>query len=338
MYTLAVTGGTGSLGKAILAHQDYLESNGISRIRIISRDEIKQDDLERSYKGKIEIQCILGDVRSKDRMDMALKDCHYLIHAAALKIVPKIEYDVPEAIRTNLGGTENVLKSFLQNKKAKSGLFVSTDKAVDPLNAYGFTKAAAERLWLWGMMFQNETKLSVCRYGNVLGSRGSVVFHWAKALEKDDPLKITSKDMTRFFIRLEDASHFVLDRLFNNKGGEIYIPRMKSTPMINLGEVMSYEDCKKGADWEVIGLREGEKIHEVLTSINDKVIYSRDKSHIALRPLTPLVQCYQENWAHPELLEKPISSETAEPLTYDEMTAYYREWKSDYRRSLGSNS
>jgi UDP-N-acetylglucosamine 4,6-dehydratase len=332
VYTLGVTGGTGSLGKAILNQQDLLKANHISRVRIISRDEIKQDDLEKNYKGEIDIQCVLGDVRDAARMEMALDGCEYLIHAAALKIAPKIEYDVAEAIRTNICGTENVLKAFLKNKCSLSGIFVSTDKAVDPLNAYGFTKATAERLWLWGMMFQNDVKLSVCRYGNVFGSRGSVIYAWNRALAKGDPLKITSPAMTRFFIRLDEAAQFVLTRLFKNTGAQICIPKMKSTRMIDLGEVMSMEDAKVQADWEMIGLREGEKIHEVLTSVNDDIVFS-SKDHYAIHPLTEHTACYKEADFDSCGRIGRISSESATPLTAEELRDYYREWKNAHSRS-----
>lgn len=319
------------MGKAILAQQDLLKSQNISRIRIISRDEIKQDELEKTYQGEIEIQCILGDVRDGPRMEMALSGCDYLIHAAALKIVPKIEYDVSEALRTNVQGTENVLKAFLKNKNALSGLFVSTDKAADPLNAYGFSKATAERLWLWGMMFQNKTKLSVCRYGNVFASRGSIIPVWSKALANNEKLKITSKEMTRFFIRLPDAAEFVLNRLFDNTGGQIRIPRMKATKLTDLGEAMALEDGKP-LEWQTIGIREGEKIHEVLTSINDKTVAVTNEG-IALHPLTDSVACYKDSRFRAfTILSKPMSSDTAPTLTTQELREYYKEYKNAHCR------
>lgn len=334
MITLAITGGTGSLGKAILKHQTLLKENGIERIRIISRDEIKQDDLEKSYIGDIELQCILGDVRSRERMEMALSGCQYVIHAAALKIAPKVEYDVAEAVRTNVSGTENVLKSFLQNKDATSGIFVSTDKAVDPVNAYGFSKATAERIWLWGMMFQNQTKLSVCRYGNVFGSRGSIVFHWARAIERDEPMKITDPRMTRFFIRLNDAAEFVLRRLFQNQGGEIYVPKMSSALMMDVGEALCAVEGKT-PDWVKIGLREGEKIHEVLTSVNDKSVFGDpDNSWHALRVLPSHTKCYRGTFSERKL-DDQITSEFSKRLSPQLIAKMYREWKDDYRWQLG---
>lgn len=263
---------------------------------------------------------------------MALAGAEYFIHAAALKIVPKIEYDVPEAIRTNLGGTENVLRCFLEEPTAVSGMFISTDKAVDPLNAYGMSKAMAERLWLWGMMIQNRVKLGVCRYGNVFGSRGSVVAEWDRML--DDPntqlLPITTTDMTRFFIKLDDAARFVLGNLFNNDGGEISIPKMKATEMTELAEVMIRNSGRIEVGLKETGIREGEKVHEVLTSVNDKVIYERmlpmGDDSMRLRPLTPAVTCYKTSRVAVPL-KNQVGSRTAPRFERSELYELYQTWK-----------
>jgi UDP-N-acetylglucosamine 4,6-dehydratase len=327
MSTLCLIGGTGSLGRAVLAHQDLLESHGIKRIRILSRDEIKQDALEKSYSGSIEIQCVLGDIRSKDRIEMALEDVDYLIHAAALKIVPKFEYDIAEGICTNVTGTENVLKAFLKKPQAKSAIFVSTDKAADPLNAYGFSKALAERLWLWGMMIQDRVKLGVCRYGNVFGSRGSVIEAWQKRLLLKKPLPITSDTMTRFFISITEASRLVLEELFSNDGGEIVIPTMESIEMTLLGELL----CRLHdypADFERIGIREGEKIHECLTSVNEKYIFLKrgEQDRLRLRPLSKQVSCYRQERI-PQYLVEPVNSKTSHRLSEQKLEMLYKEWQ-----------
>jgi UDP-N-acetylglucosamine 4,6-dehydratase len=331
-----VTGGTGSLGKAILRHQDFLKENKISRIRVLSRDEIKQDAIEKVYKGDIELQCILADVRSKDRLAMALDGVHYLIHAAALKIVNKIEYDVPEVSRTNVSGTENVLQVFLKQPTAIAGLFVSTDKAVDPVNAYGFSKAFAERIWLWGMMIQNNVKLSVCRYGNVFGSRGSVIDVWTQQAKQGLPLSLTHEEMTRFFISLKGASKFVLENLFDCKGGEICLPAMGSTAMRNLGEVIfRHWNPGENATFETVGIREGEKIHEALTGVNDLAYFCdqtnpREIPPMFLRPLTPKVQCYLDQKRTKIKLDRVISSHTAPSFSTSELTTIYTNWLGEH--------
>lgn len=327
---LSITGGTGSLGASVLNHQEYLKSKGITRIQIISRDEMKQEMLEKAYSGDIEIQCILADIRNKDRIEFAIKNSHFLIHAAALKIVPRIEYDVPEATLTNIQGTENVLRAFLQSTNAISGIMVSTDKAVDPVNAYGFSKAFAERVWLWGMMIQNEVKLSVCRYGNVFGSRGSVLWTWYEAFQKSKPLSMTDPYCTRFFISLHEASLFVLEQLFNNKGGEVVIPYMNSITMNNLGAMLSMMEGKE-FNFESTGLREGEKVHEVLTSINDSYFYGEDnKKWIILRPLTEKLRAYHEYSRHKFKIDKPISSYDSNPISEAQLREYYTEWKNQF--------
>lgn len=259
MKTLVLVGGTGSLGRAILKQQDLLKENKISRIRILSRDEQKQALTEKEYKGDIELQCFLGDIRNLDRMEFGLKDAHYVIHAAALKMVERFELDVDEGYETNINGTRNVLKAFLKSKNAESGILVSTDKACNPINAYGVSKLAAQHVWLWGNTFQHDTELGVCLYGNVYGSRGSVIELWEKLRHQKMPLPITHAEMTRFFISKTDAARFVLKSLFNNKK-KIMAPDMKSAEMTRIAELLTTMGLME------VGLRRGEKLHEEIVS------------------------------------------------------------------------
>lgn len=262
-----IIGGTGSLGSAILKQQELLKANGIKRIRVLSRDEIKQDRLEKEYRGEIQLQCFLADVRSEDRIRFGIRGADYVIHAAALKMIDRFERDIPEGYQTNILGTMNVQKAILATPKIKKALLVSTDKAADPLNAYGVSKLAAEKVWLWANTFQKEQRFQVARYGNVFGSRGSVIEHWEKCIQESVDLTITDSEMTRFFILLSDASHFVLNSLFNGLAS-ICIPKMKAIRMLELAIFWNRIHGRSIERIQEIGIREGEKIHEALVSIH----------------------------------------------------------------------
>jgi len=266
LSTLVLVGGTGSLSKAVLSHQKILKENGITRIRVISRCEIKQADLEQNYSGEIELQCFLGDIRNKERMEFALNNSQYVIHMAALKQIERFELDVEEGYETNIFGTKNVAKAALKNN-LQSSIFVSTDKAFQPINSYGVSKLAASHLWLWFNSFQKKVKFGVCSYGNVWGSRGSVIERWREMAEEERPLPITDERMTRFFITKSDAAEFVLKSLFNNTSS-MMIPNMKSIEMVKVAELIN-KKYGSTAGIKIIGLRDPrEKIHEDLGSMN----------------------------------------------------------------------
>jgi len=259
-------GGTGSLSKAVLNHQKILKENGITRIRVISRCEIKQADLEREYSGEIELQCFLGDIRNKERMEFALTHSKYVIHMAALKQIERFELDVEEGYETNIFGTKNVAKAALKNN-LQSSIFVSTDKSFQPINSYGVSKLAASHLWLWFNSFQKNTLFGVCAYGNVWGSRGSVIERWRELAKEKKPLPITDSRMTRFFITKSDAAEFVLKSLFNNTSGTM-IPNMKSIEMVKVADLINRKyDSPAGI--KIVGLRDPrEKLHEDLGQMN----------------------------------------------------------------------
>lgn len=260
--TIVLIGGTGSLGTEITKQQDYLKAHGIKRIRVISRDEQKQAILEKEYKGEIELQCFLGDVRNAERMEFALKNAEYAIHMAALKMIERFEIDVQEGFLTNITGTQNVAKAVLKNK-LKSAVLVSTDKAFNPINAYGVSKLAATHLWLWYNTFQRKTKFGVCAYGNIWGSRGSIIEKWHQLAKLEKPLPITHLGMTRFFMTKKEAAQFVLDSLFNNECN-LKTRQMKSAEMFNVANLFN-RFYKSKAGIETIGLRDPkEKIHEEL--------------------------------------------------------------------------
>jgi len=284
LSTLVLIGGTGSLGSAILKHQELLKEKGVSRLRIISRDEQKQEHLERHYQGEIELQCFLGDVRNEERMHFALEKADYVIHMAALKMIDRFELDIEEGYETNINGTRNVMRAALEAKTLKSAIFVSTDKACKPINAYGISKLAAERIWLWANSFQKQTKFGVCLYGNVYGSRGSVVELWNKQKNQGElSVPLTDERMTRFFILKRDASRFVLDSLFNNQS-KVMIPEMKATKMTELLKAM---DLK----WHKIPIRPGEKLHEDIKT-KEIEINSESAPHYTLEELREMNEAY----------------------------------------------
>jgi len=260
---LVITGGTGSLGRAILDQQETLRQMGIKKIRVLSRDEHKQINLQKNYKGSIQLDCFLADVTDEKRMRFGLKDAHYVIHAAAQKHIDKFALDVPTGLKTNILGSQNVSEAFLEQKNAESGLLVSTDKAAEPLTAYGTSKLTAEHLWLWHNTYQKEVKMGVTRYGNVFGSKGSVIETWTKQAQESIPLTLTDKECTRFFVTLEDAALFVLKHLKKNPAKTV-VPEMKGCEMMRLARIIWAHWSKDLFQYRLSGMRGLEKIHEVL--------------------------------------------------------------------------
>jgi len=263
---LVITGGSGSLGKAILKQQGLLRNIGVTRIRVISRDEQKQVSLMRHYEGEIPLDCFLGDVADKERMQFALKDAHLVIHAAAQKHIDKFELDVPTGYKTNIEGTRNVSQAFADSKNAVSGIFVSTDKAALPITSYGISKLAAEHSWLWHNTYQKEIKFGVCRYGNIWASRGSVVETWSKKAKNKEAFLLTDIECTRFFMTMNEAACFVLRSLFENQK-KVHIPEMKAARMLDIAEVIwEHHNLGLRLNYQVVGMRSIEKVHEILSA------------------------------------------------------------------------
>lgn len=261
---LAITGVSGSLGQAILRQQGLLKELSITKIIGLSRDEQKQVSLQRSYKGDIPLRLYLADVTDKERMQFALKEAAYVIHAAAQKHIDKFELDVKTGYRTNIIGTQNVADAFMESRQAKSGVLVSTDKAALPITSYGVSKLAAEHLWRWHNAHQSRVDLGVVRYGNVLGSRGSVIEQWTKLAQEGKPLPITSLECTRFFMEVDEAAQFVIRSLHSHFRG-VNIPSMKSAYMSDVARVIwKHWQKNDNCPLEVIGTRGVEKLHEIL--------------------------------------------------------------------------
>lgn len=255
---ILITGGTGSFGQAFT---NYLLNNFTPKVvRIYSRDELKQLEMaNRFVKYEKKLRFLIGDVRDKDRLRRAFEDVDIVIHAAALKQVPACEYNPIEAIKTNILGSQNVIEVALDEGVQKVVL-ISSDKAVQPLNLYGATKLCAEKLFVQSNAYRGtkKTNFSVVRYGNVLGSRGSVLPLFKSQAPKNE-FTVTHKDMTRFWITLEEACQFVVSSINKMQGGEIFVPKIKSLKIIDLAYALNPK-----AKMKFIGIRPGEKTNEIL--------------------------------------------------------------------------
>jgi UDP-N-acetylglucosamine 4,6-dehydratase len=259
--TILVTGGTGSFGKHFC--KVMLEHYPPKVIRVYSRDELKQHEMRQKF-GEGYLRYLIGDVRDVDRLRRAMEGVDIVVHAAALKQVPACEYNPLEAVKTNVHGAQNVLDAALDTG-VKRVIALSTDKAVNPVNLYGATKLCAEKIIIQGNAYAGGrgTRLSCVRYGNVIGSRGSVIPLFLQQ-KKTGRITITDKRMTRFWITLDQAVHLVLKGLSHMQGGEIFIPIVPSMKIMHLAQAIAPE-----CDIDVIGIRPGEKLHEALTTEDD---------------------------------------------------------------------
>ena len=264
--SILITGGTGSFGKKFV--KEILTSYYPKRVVIYSRDELKQFEMAQEFNlsDYPSVRYFIGDVRDKDRLIMAMRKIDYVIHAAALKHVPIAEYNPMECIRTNVNGAENVVMAALENR-VKKVIALSTDKAANPINLYGASKLASDKIFVAANNIAGglPTKFSVVRYGNVVGSRGSVIPFFEKLIaEGTKTLPITDERMTRFWITLQQGVNFVLSSLEMMQGGEIFVPRIPSMKMTDLASAMA-PNIKQ----EIVGIRPGEKLHEVMVSVDD---------------------------------------------------------------------
>ncbi len=262
--TILITGGTGSFGKKCT--ETILTRYKPKRLIIFSRDELKQFEMAQIFSTE-KYPCMryfIGDVRDKERLYRAFRNVDIVIHAAALKHVPATEYNPFEAVKTNIIGAQNVINVSI-DQHVKKVIALSTDKAANPINLYGATKLCSDKLFIAGNSYvgQNETTFSVVRYGNVVGSRGSVIPLFIKEKEKRI-LPITDPEMTRFWITLEQGVNFVLKCLDIMVGGEVFVPKIPSMNIIDLAKAV----CSK-CQTKVIGIRAGEKLHEVMISKDD---------------------------------------------------------------------
>ncbi len=259
---LMVTGGTGSFGNAVIKH--FLNTE-IQEIRIFSRDEKKQDDMRKTYNNS-KLKFFLGDVRDYGSLEEAMSGVDFLFHAAALKQVPSCEFFPMESVKTNILGSENVLKCAIANK-VKKAIMLSTDKAVNPINAMGLSKAMMEKLMIAKARNIDSTKqvFTATRYGNVMGSRGSVIPLFIQQIKEGKPLTITDPQMTRFMMTLEESVELVLYAFENAKAGDIFVQKSPATTIQTLAEAL-IELFDSKSQIKIIGTRHAEKKHETLCS------------------------------------------------------------------------
>jgi len=276
--SILITGGTGSFGKKYV--ETLMSRYKPKRIIIFSRDELKQFEMQQTFNDPC-IRYFIGDVRDRERMIQATRDVDFIIHAAALKQVPAAEYNPVECIKTNIDGAQNVIHAAIENKVTKV-IALSTDKAANPINLYGATKLASDKLFVAAnnMVGDQDTRFAVVRYGNVVGSRGSVVpFFEQLVADGATSLPITDVDMTRFWISLQDGVDFVLKNFDRMRGGEIFVPKIPSVLITDLANATA-----PGLGHDIVGIRPGEKLHEIMCPADDSHLTVEFDDHFVLCP------------------------------------------------------
>lgn len=284
---ILITGGTGSFGHQMIKE---LMTYKPKTIRIFSRDEDKQHNMKEEFVHEPilkKMEFMIGDVRDYDRLYAVAKDIDIIFHAAALKQVPAVESHPYEAVKTNIIGAYNVVKAAVA-RKVKNVIAISTDKAVKPVNAMGMTKSLQEKIILSDDLTKDGTKFCCVRYGNVLGSRGSVIPLWNIKLAKNEPLPVTHPEMTRFLLTLRQAIDLVFYSIKNTKGGEIFVKKAPAAKMVDLAKAYAeLKTGKKNYPLKYVGIRAGEKIHEVLVSEEEMRHSVEKKDHFVIKKETP---------------------------------------------------
>ncbi|MCH9634219.1 MAG: UDP-N-acetylglucosamine 4,6-dehydratase (inverting) [Chlamydiae bacterium] len=325
--TILITGGTGSFGQAFI--KKVLLSSSPKKIIVFSRDEWKQSQMceEDPVFNHPSIRYFLGDIRDKERLKVAFREVDYLIHAAALKQVPAAEYNPSEFIKTNIIGTLNVMEAAIEEGIEKV-MALSTDKAVRPINLYGATKLCGEKLILSASAYvgnRNSPTFAVVRYGNVLGSKGSLIPKWQRKIKNGaKSLQVTDLRMTRFWMTLNHAVDFVVQSLFLSKGGEIYVPKISSMKIVDLAKALAPDLAI-----ETCGIRPGEKLHEHLITKEEASITEEFSNHYVLRRakaredlISNVSQDFEyvsnenSNWITKEELLNELNPRVSEKLLY----------------------
>ena len=284
-----ITGGTGSFGKKFT--EIILSKYKPNKIIIFSRDELKQYEMAQTFNDTC-MRYFIGDVRDVQRLEEAMDGVDFVIHAAALKHVPVAEYNPMECIKTNINGAENVIKASIKNN-VKKVIALSTDKAANPINLYGATKLASDKLFVAAnnMVGGKDIRFSVVRYGNVIDSRGSVIPFFQKLLSQGaKELPITDIKMTRFLITLEDGVNFVLKNFERMYGGETFIPKIPSMKIVDLAKALAPDIPHK-----IIGIRPGEKLHEIMCPSDDSHITLEFEDHFVIKPTIQFVHNNENN-------------------------------------------
>lgn len=275
---ILVTGGTGSFGKKFV--EIVLQKYAPKKLIIFSRDELKQFEMQQIYNAQC-MRYFIGDVRDEYRLEQAMYGVDYVVHAAALKQVPAAEYNPMECIKTNINGAQNVINAAIKCG-VKKVIALSTDKAANPINLYGATKLASDKLFTAAnnLVGNRPTRFSVVRYGNVVGSRGSVVPFFKKLVDRGvKEIPITDIRMTRFWLRLSDGVNFVLKSFARMQGGEIFVPKIPSVRILDLAEAIA-----PGITPKIIGIRPGEKLHEIMCPADSYYLTLEFKDHYVIEP------------------------------------------------------
>jgi UDP-N-acetylglucosamine 4,6-dehydratase/5-epimerase len=279
--SVLITGGSGSFGHQYI--RTLLNEYSLNRLIVYSRDELKQYDMAQLFPHD-KYDCMryfIGDVRDKERLSRAMRGVDFVIHAAALKHVPVAEYNPMECIKTNIHGSENVIQAAIENEVEKV-IALSTDKAANPINLYGATKLASDKLFVAANNIAggHKTRFAVVRYGNVVASRGSVVPLFSKLIKEGASfIPITDARMTRFWITLEDGVRFVLKNFERMQGGEIFVPKIPSVRIVDLATAMAPD-----LEQRIVGIRPGEKIHEVMCPKDDSHLTLEFRDHFVIKP------------------------------------------------------
>ena len=314
--SVLITGGTGSFGRRFV--ETVLAEHNVSRLVVYSRDELKQEEM-RTRHGLTDprLRYFIGDVRDRNRLFRAMAGIDVVIHAAALKQVPALEYNPMEAVKTNIQGAENVINTAI-DRGVKKVMAISTDKAVNPINLYGATKLVAEKLFTQGNIYADPqgTRFACTRYGNVVGSRGSVIPLFVQQ-RPTGTITVTDESMTRFWITLDQGVRFVLRCVNDMVGGEVFVPKIPSMLLKDLIDVIA-----PGCELRRIGIRPGEKLHETLLSEDEgRSTYEFDDMYV-VEPIIFFRRPREWPWASGKRLEagSRYSSDTnAIWLTRDEL-------------------
>lgn len=313
--SILVTGGTGSFGRHFT--KTLLKEYGPKKLIIFSRDELKQHNMKHDGFDAPCMRYFIGDVRDRNRLKRAMSGIDIVVHAAALKHVSACEYNPLEAVKTNIGGAENIVEAAVDAGVNKV-LALSTDKAVSPVNLYGATKLVSEKIFTQGNAYagKQDTRFSCVRYGNVVGSRGSVVPIFTQQRETGK-ITLTDERMTRFWITLDQGVRLVIDSIENMKGGEVFIPKIPSMKLTDLAEVIA-PNCKQ----EITGIRPGEKLHEVLLSEDEARHTIETKDGFIIQPEDALWT--KEKWPEPNVKEgfSYASDSNTEWLTHDQLKEF----------------
>ncbi|WP_433749066.1 UDP-N-acetylglucosamine 4,6-dehydratase family protein [Falsibacillus pallidus] len=310
-----ITGGTGSIGSE-LVRQIIAQSPKV--IRIFSRDESKHFQLQQEFAGHDNVRYLVGDIREKDRLIYAAKDIDYIFHAAALKHVPSCEFNPFEAVKTNVLGTQNIIEAAIANEVEKV-VSVSTDKVVNPVNTMGATKLLSEKIISAAEFYKGSSRTKFCcvRFGNVMGSRGSVIPLFIQQLKKGLPITLTHKEMTRFMMTIEEAAGLVLKAASMAGGGETFVLKMPVIRINDLAEVLLEDYLETGSAEShpgiiKIGMRPGEKLHEELMTLEESERAYENDLMFMIVPERNSKKSLQQDFS--KSAKKPYASNGTEPL------------------------